>query len=143
MPTTSTTHSFRAGDKDRERTATLLGLALAQGYLAIDEYEARLQATFGARTAGELHDLVADLPVGALRRDDPARRATRRAAARTAVRAHLWAYLAMVAIVLAVWLAIAVTAGPGYFWPIWPILGGAVGLLGHALPVRLATCGRR
>ncbi len=135
------TTTIRAGDKDREWTATLLGLALAQGYLAIDEYEARLQATFGAHTAQELRDLTADLPIGALRRNDPARRAARRGAARTALRAHVWAYLAMVAIVLAVWLAIAVTAGPHYFWPIWPILGGAVGLVAHAVPVRLTTWG--
>ena len=36
-----------------------------------------------------------------------------------------------------VWVAVALTTGStAYFWPVWPILGGAVGLLGHALPVR-------
>jgi hypothetical protein len=52
------------------------------------------------------------------------------------VRFHLAGYAAMVAIVLAVWLAVALTTGAGYIWPIWPILGGAIGLLGHVLPVR-------
>ena len=40
----------RAGDPDREKTADLLGQALAQGYLEMPEYEARLQAAFAATT---------------------------------------------------------------------------------------------
>jgi hypothetical protein len=57
------------------------------------------------------------------------------------VRIHLAAYLTMVVIVLTVWLAVALTAGAWYFWPIWPILGAGIGVLGHAIPIRLA-CGR-
>jgi len=45
------------------------------------------------------------------------------------------AYLAMVAIVLTVWTAVAVTAGAWYFWPVWPILGGAIGLVSHAMAI--------
>ncbi|MGO9157096.1 2TM domain-containing protein, partial [Mycobacterium sp.] len=70
-----------------------------------------------------------------IRRHDPRRHAARVAAARLAVRIHLGAYLAMAAIVLSVWAAVAVTTGDSYFWPIWPILGGAIGLAGHALSV--------
>src|SRR3981081_3843753 len=51
--------SVRAGDRDRERTANQLGQALAQGYLAMDEYEARLQATFAAHTTPELRQHLA------------------------------------------------------------------------------------
>ena len=133
--------SVRAGDRDRERTANQLGQALAQGYLVFDEYESRLQAAFAAHTTTELRQLVADLPLGQLYRNDPQRRAARQRAARLSVRIHLGAYLAMVVIVLTVWLAVGLTAGAWYFWPIWPILGAGIGVVGHALPVRFAVRG--
>lgn len=129
--------SVRVGDRDRQTTADLLSQALGQGYFDLAEYETRVQAAFAAETADELRRVLADLPVEHLRRIDPRRIAARRNAARTSVRIHLAGYAAMVAIVLTVWLAVALTTGSfAYFWPVWPILGGAVGLLGHALPVR-------
>jgi hypothetical protein len=132
-----TTPTVRVGDRDRETTADLLSQALAQGYFDLTEYETRVQAAFAAHSAEDLRRVVADLPVDHLRRTDPRRIAARKSAARASVRFHLAGYAAMVAIVLAVWLAIALTTGAtGYFWPIWPILGGAIGLLGHVLPVR-------
>ena len=137
-PTAPVVTSVRAGDRERERTANLLGQALSQGYLAMDEYETRLQATFSANTTTELRQLVADLPLAQLRRTDPQRQAARRRAARLGVRIHLGAYLAMVVIVLTVWLAVGLTAGAWYFWPIWPILGAGIGVIGHALPIRYA-----
>jgi muconolactone delta-isomerase len=130
--------AVRAGDRERERTANQLGQALAQGYLEMGEYETRLQTAFAAHTTAELHQLVADLPLAQLRRNDPQRREARRAAARRGVRIHFGGYLAMVVIVLTVWLAVGLSAGAWYFWPIWPILGAGIGVLGHALPVRYA-----
>ena len=124
--------SMLAGDRDREKTADLLGQALAQGYLPIDEYDRRLQAVFRAQTSDELREFVADLPLDRIRRHDPRRHAARVAAARLAVRIHLGAYLAMAAIVLAVWAVVAMTTDATYFWPIWPLLGGAIGLIKHA-----------
>lgn len=141
-PTAPTTPVVRAGDIDRETTATLLGQALAEGYLDMAEYETRLQIAFTAPTRAELGALTADLPVDRLKRNDPRRREARRRAARRGVRAHLAAYLAMVVIVLTVWLAVGLTAGAWYFWPIWPIVGAGIGVLGHALPVRYATSSR-
>lgn len=135
----------RIGDADRTRTAELIGLALTQGYLDMADYEQRLQAAFAAQTSTELHALTADLPVAALRRNDPARRARQQRAARRGVRAHLAGYLALVAVVLTVWLAVGLTAGAWYFWPVWPILGAGLGVLGHALPMRYvggSVCGR-
>ncbi len=126
----------RVGDHDRAATADVLSQAFAQGYFDLAEYETRVQAAFAAQTAEELRHIVADLPVAHLRRTDPRRIAARKNAARASVRLHLGAYAAMVAIVLTVWLAVALTAGAWYFWPIWPILGGAIGVVGHALPVR-------
>lgn len=135
--------AVRAGDRDRETTASHLGQALAQGYLDMPEYERRVQAAFTAPTAAELRGLLADLPVAELRRNDPRRRAARQAAARMSVRLHLAAYLAMVVIVLTVWLAVGLSTGAWYFWPVWPILGAGIGVLGHAVPIRLATASRR
>ena len=130
------TPSVRVGDREREKTANQLGQALAQGYLAMDEYETRIRAAFGAHTTAELGPLVADLPLAQLRRTDPRRREARRTAARRGVQFHLAGYLAMVVIVLAVWLTVGLTAGAWYFWPIWPILGAGIGVLGHAVPIR-------
>ena len=127
--------SIRAGDRERERTATQLGTALALGYLDMAEYETRLQAAFAAHTTAELRDLIADLPLTQLRRNDPRRREARRTAARRGLRLHLAGYLAMVVIVLTVWLAVGLTAGAWYFWPVWPILGAGIGVVGHALPI--------
>jgi hypothetical protein len=129
--------TVRVGDHDRQTTADLLSLALTQGYFDLAEYEIRVQAAFAADTSDDLRRVLADLPVEQLRRTDPRRIAARKNAARASVRLHLAGYATMVAIVLAVWLAVALTTGSlAYFWPIWPILGGAIGLLGHALPVR-------
>lgn len=126
------------GDHDRRTTADLLSHALAQGYFDLTEYETRVQAAFAADTAAQLHQLVADLPVEHLRRTDPRQIAARQKAVRTSVRLHLAGYAVMVTIVLAIWLSIALTTGEtAYFWPVWPILGGAIGLLGHAIPARL------
>ena len=133
---TAPTTSLRAGDRERGRTADQLGLALAQGYLDVSEYDTRLQAAFAAQTTAELQQLVADLPLAQLRRNDPRRRDPRRAAARRGVQIHLAGYLAMVVIVLTVWLAVGLTAGAWYFWPVWPILGAGIGVVGHALPIR-------
>jgi hypothetical protein len=126
----------RAGDRDRQRTATRLGQALAQGYLQLDEYDQRVQKVFQTHNFGELRELLADLPLDRIRRADPRYRAARIAAARLGVRIHLAAYLAMTVIVLAVWAAVAATTGASYFWPIWPILGAAIGLISHALAIR-------
>jgi hypothetical protein len=130
------TSSTLAGNRDREKTADLLGQALAQGYLQMDEYEARLQAVYQTHTAPQLHELLTGLPVDRIRRHDPRRRAARIAAARRGVRIHLGAYVAMVAIVLTVWAAVAMTTSATYFWPIWPILGGAIGFVSHAVSIR-------
>jgi Domain of unknown function (DUF1707)/2TM domain len=129
------TTSTLAGTRDREKTADVLGQALAQGYLQIDEYDRRLQTVFQTHTAHELHELLAGLPLDTIRRHDPRRRAARIAAARRGLRAHLWAYLAMVTIVLTVWAAVAATTSATYFWPIWPILGAGIGLVSHAVSI--------
>lgn len=130
-----TVETARAGDRERERTANDLGQALSQGYLTMPEYEDRLQSAFQAQTTGELHRLVADLPVNRLRRNDPRRHAAQQRAARLSVRIHLAAYLAGSLLMLGIWLAVGLGGGGWYFWPVWPIMGWGIGVASHAIPV--------
>ncbi|OKI04488.1 hypothetical protein A6A06_06700 [Streptomyces sp. CB02923] len=53
---------LRASDADRDRVAGILRDALAEGRLAMEEFDERLTATYQARTVGALRPLVADLP---------------------------------------------------------------------------------
>ncbi|MFI2432466.1 DUF1707 domain-containing protein [Streptomyces sp. NPDC018693] len=55
---------LRASDADRERVAEVLRDALAEGRLDMEEFEERLEATYRARTYGELTPLTRDLPAG-------------------------------------------------------------------------------
>ncbi|WP_324784090.1 DUF1707 SHOCT-like domain-containing protein [Streptomyces sp. H51] len=54
---------LRASDADRERVAEALRDALAEGRLDMTEFEERLEATYRARTYGELAPITRDLPV--------------------------------------------------------------------------------
>ncbi|MBT2410757.1 DUF1707 and DUF2154 domain-containing protein [Streptomyces sp. ISL-12] len=55
---------LRASDADRERVAEVLRDALAEGRLDMAEFEERLDATYAARTYGELAPITKDLPGG-------------------------------------------------------------------------------
>ena len=54
----------RAADADREQTVEILRRRAAEGRLTPDELSSRLEAAFAARTLGDLHALIADLPEG-------------------------------------------------------------------------------
>jgi hypothetical protein len=54
--------TLKASDADREQIAERLRKATAEGRLLAEELEERLEATFAARTYGELDAVVADLP---------------------------------------------------------------------------------
>ncbi|MZD07873.1 DUF1707 domain-containing protein [Streptomyces sp. SID5785] len=53
---------LRASDADREQVAEQLREALAEGRLDMTEFEERLEATYAARTYGDLAPLTRDLP---------------------------------------------------------------------------------
>ncbi|MBB4714933.1 DUF1707 SHOCT-like domain-containing protein [Streptomyces luteogriseus] len=53
---------LRASDADREQVAGILRDALAEGRLDMEEFEERLDATYKARTYGELAPITRDLP---------------------------------------------------------------------------------
>lgn len=55
---------LRCSDVDRERVAEALRKAAGDGRLTLTELEERLEATFGARTYGDLQPITRDLPQG-------------------------------------------------------------------------------
>ncbi len=114
-----------AADADRERVTERLRGAAAEGRLTAEELEARVGSALAARTQGELEPLTADLPA-------PAPAPT---AASPRIDGERAAFLATAVLLLGIW---ALT-GAGYFWPIWPILGWGVFVLG---PARLKRRGR-
>jgi hypothetical protein len=63
---------LRASDADRERVAEVLRDALAEGRLDMAEFEERLEATYQARTYGELAPITRDLPVPGVAPPPPA-----------------------------------------------------------------------
>jgi uncharacterized membrane protein YccC len=135
----TTVDGVRVGDRERERAVDALGQAMTQGYLTLAEYEQRIGTVYAADTAQELNGPLADLPLGRIVRQDPRRRDRRREAARRSVAWHVLGYAAMVTICLVVWLSVGLTAGAWYFWPVWPMLGGAIALVSHALPIRVCS----
>ena len=60
--------NLRASDADREATADRLRQHHIDGRLDQDEFQARLDRCFAAKTVGELADLTRDLPAGPARR---------------------------------------------------------------------------
>lgn len=88
------------------------------------ELDERLTATLAARTRDELVAPLADLPA-VPRTPTPAER--RSAPAEVGWRAHWSSYAAVIA---GLWLIWALT-GAGYPWPVWPMLGWGLGLVGH------------
>jgi Domain of unknown function (DUF1707)/2TM domain len=129
----------RVGTAERESVAALLSDALAAGYLETEEFGDRSTAAYSARTRGDLEALVADLPASWVRsRARDRRRERHTAGARLGMRAHAAAYVAGSLLMLGIWAAVGMSSGAWYFWPVWPILGWGVGLLGHVIPVRAA-----
>jgi hypothetical protein len=107
-----------ASDAEREHHAELLREHAAQGRLTVDELDERLDRVYAARTRGELEPIVSDLP---------APRRTRPPAPRPARRRPEWtAFVAVNLLLIVIWAA----TGAGYFWPIWPLLGWGIGLIG-------------
>ncbi|HEV2450450.1 MAG TPA: DUF1707 domain-containing protein [Streptosporangiaceae bacterium] len=53
---------MRASDDDRDRTATLLQEHHAAGRLTAEEFQERLDATYAAKTLGDLDEIMSDLP---------------------------------------------------------------------------------
>jgi hypothetical protein len=100
--------SERIGDDERERASTELRSHFAAGRLDVDEFSARLEEVWAARTAGDVNRALRDMPRPQVVAYRPARYARRPPL-----------FLPVAAILLGVWLL----AHPGRpFLPIWPLL---------------------
>ncbi|MGW0705011.1 DUF1707 SHOCT-like domain-containing protein [Streptomyces sp. NPDC002643] len=62
LPDHPAAEDLRASDADRERVAEQLRDAVAEGRLDMEEFQERLEATYKARTYGELAPITRDLP---------------------------------------------------------------------------------
>lgn len=129
----------RVGTAERDAAAALIADAAAAGYLDTDEFTERSGAVFAARTRADLDAALADVPPAFVQQRQAARRQERQvAAARVGMRWHIGGYVAGSLLMIAIWLAVGVSAGAWYPWPIWPILGWGIGVFGHVIPVRHA-----
>jgi hypothetical protein len=113
--------SLRVGDAERGRVIDQLAGHHAAGRLTLDEFEERMSSAWAARTGAELEVLVRDLPA-------PARSAPRAPAVpRPRLDDKTRTYLAVMALLWLIWLV----TGAGYPWPVWPMLGWGIGVVGH------------
>jgi hypothetical protein len=134
---------MRASDADRDRVAGALREHCAQGRLTVDELNQRLDATYVARTLGELEQVTKDLPEEDLdyrpiaahqrARSAPARRSGG-GLYRTGLRTAWATYATVNLICFTVWLIVAATGGGLYPWFLW-VAGpwGAVLLAGQVM----------
>ena len=111
----------RASDADRERAVDLLRDHAAQGRLDADELADRVGRAYSATKRSELAALTTDLPS-----IEPIRATRQRRPLVTALRGELGAFVLVNVLLIAVWAA----SGAGYFWPIWPLLGWGIGIVG-------------
>jgi len=62
LPAPEDRHLLRVSDADREQVAERLRVAAGQGRITLDELDARLDASFAARTYADLAVITRDLP---------------------------------------------------------------------------------
>jgi hypothetical protein len=126
---------LRVGDADREAVAHQLSEHHAAGRLTLAELEERLTTVWSARTGNELAAPLVDLPTSTPPPMTPPDRPPPSPAV-VGWRLHLVSYLVVIA---GLWLIWALT-GSGYPWPIWPMFGWGLGLLGQR--AQLAVSGQ-
>jgi hypothetical protein len=113
---------LRVGDAERGRVVDQLAEHHAAGRLTLPEFEDRVGSALTARTGADLDLLLRDLPA-------PARSRPQQPLGRARLRLdpHARTYLAVIALLWLIWLV----SGAGYPWPIWPMLGWGIGVIGH------------
>jgi hypothetical protein len=108
--------SLRASDADRDAVAELLRAAAVEGRLEPDELEERLHAALRARTYGDLHRLLSDLPATPIAWERHGRQALPAARTVLAIALKVLLTLAVVAGVLAL-VAVMTT-----WWVLWALV---------------------
>jgi len=136
--------SLRASDADRDAVAERLRWAAVEGRLEPDELEERLHAALRARTYGDLHRLLTDLPATAIAWERHGTQVT--PAARTVLAVALRVLLT-VAVVVVVLVVAAVMAT---WWVLWALVwfgvcrrGCSTGRLGAGFAWRRPPRARR
>src|SRR5919197_1227188 len=121
---------LRVGDAERNRVVDQLAEHHAAGRLTQAEFEDRMASALTARTGTDLEPLLRDLPASTR---PPNRQPS--GAARPGLDPQVRTYLAVIALLWVIWLV----TGAGYPWPIWPMLGWGIGVVGHGRghPARL------
>jgi Domain of unknown function (DUF1707) len=108
---------LRASDEDREQLIAELNEHAVAGRLSTEELEERLQATYAARTTGELDALRRDLPVTS--RQVALNHAQRRAQLTRRLIQETGGSLGLFVLCTAIW---AVSGAHGQFWPVWVLV---------------------
>jgi hypothetical protein len=135
---------MRAGDGDRQAVADQLKAALDEGRLDLSEYDERLKKTYGAKTYGDLHGLLDDLPgtvppaqsqVQSYQSPTPppAGAPQDRSGARQ-MATWVGPYAGLIVVCTIIWAITSASAGHlTYYWPVWmliPLVFGVLGQLG-------------
>jgi hypothetical protein len=123
---------MRASDADREGVSARLRDAHAEGRLSMEEFGERLDATYAARTLGELATVTRDLPT-APGTGSPA--PISRLPGRWGRHRGAWrSWAGAVLVCSAIWAASAVGPGDaGTFWPVWVAVPWGALLLARTL----------
>jgi hypothetical protein len=133
---------MRAGDTDRKAVADQLKVALDEGRLDLSEYDERLQRTYAAKTFGDLHGLLDDLPgtvpaaasavqPATLPPTAPASPAGAPVRGRDVAR-WVGPYGSVVVVCVLIWAITSAAAGHlTYFWPVWMLIPLVLGTFGQ------------
>jgi hypothetical protein len=121
---------MRASDADRDIVLRTLGEAYAEGRIDRVEYDERADAVHGAKTLGELPDVLDDLVpatavvpfAGALDTRSVEQRAVERWE-----RSRREAFMGFLIPTVICWVVWLLTSGPsGFMWPVFPTIGTAI-----------------
>lgn len=119
--------NLRASDEQRDRAAAEIREHFAAGRLTDDELSERIQATYSARTEGELRALMADLPkLPATRAEQKAEIVQRRRDLQRRLLQEAGGGSGAFMICTIIWIA---SGASGFFWPIFVALGVLVPLV--------------
>lgn len=108
--------SERVTDHERERVVAQLRLHVGQGRLSLDEFGERIDEALAARTGAELRVALRELP-----------RIRSAAERRRQRRAVVTPYLLVSSLLVLIWAS----SGFGFPWPVFPIVGWGLPVLGE------------